>query len=141
MSILQELLKRVEAATGPDREIDTAIWLQIAPGATRSQWSYIHKASARECFVDETRDATGRWITTPAYTGILDAAVGLVEKMLPGWTGHLDFGGSQACGYVIRPLTEGPLLEHRAFGATPALALCAALLRALIASETQNEKR
>jgi len=141
---VRELLEKIEAATGPDREIDTAIWLQMTPGATRSQWSYIHKASGRECFVDETRDETRRLITTPAYTASIDAAVGLVERMLPGRDVNLEIGNvgpdrvtdayiSGADGYFEEPKTP----DAHGYGLTPALALCAALIRALIEQENR----
>ncbi len=124
---LQALLERVEKAEGPDEEVDMQLCLLAYPeimavSEKRDDGFWYHKQWGR--------------MSVPAnYTASIDAAVALVEKMLPGWTGHLDFGGSQACAYAIRPLTEGPLVEHRAFATTPALALIAALLRALIAQE------
>lgn len=137
MSALQELLERVEAATGPDREIDAAIWLQMVPGATRKQWSYVHARTNRVCSVDETRDA-GRLIIVPAYTASIDAAVGLVERMLPMGTWSL-YNSDPKCipkggsAYIFADSDDED--SFRAAGATPALALIAALLKAMIASK------
>lgn len=89
---LEQLLERVKAANGPDRELDHRIWLALEPGVKRKQWSYTHTASGRECHVDETRDATGRLVIVPAYTASIDAALALVERVLPGWfwrSGHV----------------------------------------------------
>lgn len=69
----------------------------------------------------------------PPITASIDAAVALVEKMLPGWD------------YLVCRLSGGPagaevgppdsFQQVKADGATPALALIAALLRALIATD------
>ena len=63
MADLSQLIERVEAATGPDRRIDAAIWYAVIekplPGEKRD------------------RDVIGRW---PAYTASLDAAMTLVPE-------------------------------------------------------------
>ena len=59
MSDYGELLGRLEAATGPDRNVDFALWDQLS----RPLMS----------------------LEPPHYTRSLDAAVALTEQMLPGW--------------------------------------------------------
>ena len=77
---MKDLIERLEKATGPDRELDAAIWLATTPGATRRQWSYTHTATGMDCDVDETRDSAGALITVPEYTASLDAALTLMPR-------------------------------------------------------------
>lgn len=144
MTDLKGLLERVEKAEGPDREIDAEIWLALVPGTTRKQWSYIHKASGKECFVDETRDATHALINVPSYTASIDAAVALVEKLLPGWRLMVTTpGGAYLMSSDFEPAEE-EWGEPKGFtcaadAKSPALALIAALLRALIAQQEPSK--
>lgn len=78
MTSLTSLIERIEAATEGSRELDGDIWLASTPGAMRDKWSYIHKATGRECTVDETRDETGRLIIVPEYSTSIDAALTLL---------------------------------------------------------------
>ncbi len=95
---LTELLGRVEAATGPDRELDAAIasmiryhpygpfhWLDKSPEAvyapTHAGWMGFTLPGE-----DGPRDA---W-ASPEYTASVDAAIALVERVLPGQ--HLTMG-------------------------------------------------
>lgn len=59
---LKELIERVKAATGPDRELDEDIRIHFDPVGS--------------VFYSESK----------AYTGSIDAALALVERCLPGWT-------------------------------------------------------
>ena len=81
MTDLTALLERVEAATGPDREIDTEIARAFGwtpPGINPALW--------------EGKETPSWWATPgfgmPAYTSSLDAAIALVERVLPGWSWH-----------------------------------------------------
>lgn len=58
-----EILTRLEAAAGPDREIDAMIAEMVDPEHTRLIWAN----------------------SLPTYTASLDAVVGLVESQLLGW--------------------------------------------------------
>ncbi len=127
------LLSRLQGLSAPDREVDALIWLQLTPGATRKQWSYIHTATQRECHVDETRNADGRLTIVPELTASLDAAVALCERVLPGWAKGFD-GGPKTCIAFVDPHDY----DDRMFGArytacapTPAIALLIAILTAL----------
>lgn len=128
MADLLVLADRVEKLTGPDRDLEAEIWLACTPGATRDKWSYIHKATGRECTVDETRDATDRLIIVPSFTASIEAALTLLPE---GWwwsavvcrrENHASVGSE--IGTV-----EGELI-FETFGATAPLALLAAILRA-----------
>lgn len=61
--------------------------------------------------------------------GSFDAALALAERVLPGWEGEIDFGRRGfACIHPEQPYPAH--LEYNAEASTPALALCAAILRA-----------
>lgn len=126
MGDLTSLIERVEAATEGSRELDKVIWLACTSGATRDKWSYIHKATGRECTVDETRDATGRLIIVPEYTTSIDAALTLMPEG-QDWSLFSDNGTAMA---GCMPASEDGCDMTDTPGATPALALLAAILRA-----------
>ena len=131
----EALALRCEQATGPDRELDAAIWLLCVPGATRMQWSYVHIATERTCEIDETRDATGRLIIVPAYSASLDATLRLVpEGMRPSVGQNVHHGYWHAFVQSIVDSTPHQLgvADSNTSGA---LALCAAALRARAAAE------
>lgn len=145
---LRRLLERVEGATGADREIDAEIavvfnvrpeWLARSDGRL---W-VDHKSSLDEPvlrFCDaRTKPGPGNPPAGPyhTYTGSLDATLALVNRVFPGWGYDVTFraawGNHTAC--VIAP--ERRAVPHVAAGKNAALALLAALLRALI--ETNGE--
>lgn len=125
MSVLDKLLKRIQAATGPDREIDLLIgglWPKPRPFSMS---------------VDQQR---GRLPPVLAFTASLDAGLGLVEKVLPGWSWNIGRFPSVRAQLAEPIETEyGPAIGQRAneSAATPPLAILAALIRALIAVEQQ----
>jgi len=178
MSDLAELLKRVEAASGPDREIDVEIVRLVElPRSSR------HKLFDGVWFVNvchpgdevvallEAKDPS--WVlredwrrpgpydiagyNQPDYTRSIDAAVALIEKVLPGvcWSIHKKneptFGGP-ARGEVFlyrKPGERGgdnvawfggakevePLWPGTVWAKTVPLALCAALLRSRLSED------
>ena len=121
MTSLTSLIERIEAATEGSRELDGDIWLASTPGATRDKWSYIHKATGRECTVDETRDETGRLIIVPEYSTSIDAALTLLPDN--------SIADVATTGVAWVDVTGDPCL-HTANCATAPLALLAAILRA-----------
>lgn len=151
---LSELLSRVEGAEGADRDLDWTM-AQAFDQDLAGRVLITYEGSKAACI------ANGLWpkrkgacwrdalFSVPHYTASLDAAVGLVEKMLPEMnvsvTRHSD--GRGACEMWVwvsnlfddtRALNEanGHESRHQNVGAaTPALALIAALLKALIEGE------
>lgn len=72
MSELAELLVRVKAATGPDRELDRAIFDGLLGGI-------FDEAAVGQFFIRI------RWDAEPVeFTASIDAALALVERKLPG---------------------------------------------------------
>jgi len=174
---LEALLARVEAATGPDRELDAEIMFDLfakpvgkaaQDGGPRGylwpednpSWAFGMRfpGKPREWFKSSTEDhekilieRDGAFVQmnslrVPALTGSIDAVVALVEKMLPGCEWYV---WNVARDQNDIPCGPGATLWHDSLkfvddgcwssgdvhsGNTPALALIAALLRALIAN-------
>lgn len=138
MSDLSSLIERVEAATGGDRELDAGIWLACTPGATRDKWSYTHKATGRECTVDETRDATDRLIIVPSYTTSIDAARSIEPTALCVFASDIGADGLPMVK-VVTDTSTNPVIEYTGIAATLELAWCAAILRARQAADTEGQ--
>lgn len=118
---LQTLLERVEKATGPNRKIDALLW-PLAPDFTRDVSLTGEEVAWREH-------------ASPRYTASLDAALALVERVLPGWTWDIgaESYGASAEGAWARVYPRGFMSKGSGnrYAKTPTLALLAALLRAL----------
>jgi hypothetical protein len=139
MSDLQALLARIEAAEGADREIDLAIGLALA-GWEVAKHDLGH---GDEDYLD-TGHMLYPWPASAgqdydAFTASLDAALALVERVLPGWTMACDATVPEMGidWELFEPIPDGA--RFTGTHAKHALALLSALLRALIAlSETQG---
>jgi hypothetical protein len=128
---LAELLGRVEACTGPDRELDGHIYgalgFQIIQRFGDFEWR---------------PDGKGIWKTMPSPTASFDAALALCERVLPGWTiANINQDDTKRWwselreGYQTsynRVVFSGPL-------ATPALALVTAMIKALTSPEDDDD--
>jgi hypothetical protein len=135
---LLALAERCEKATGPDRELDGQIdrLLNTRP----SNGDYDEHENA----IWSVKDTSGlliRWsgfacdsFCASAYTASLDAAVSLVpSKPFPGlrpgeWWWSVDSLGCDA--HVAYENHDSGVPEYSGSATTPALALCAAALRA-----------
>jgi hypothetical protein len=116
---LTALIARVEAATGPDREVDADIAVALNVGGLADP---VWKRLPGGKFVD--RGCAINTVSADRYTASLDAAMALVPS---GVDWLLDSGRIAIVGR--RP--AGPFTAR---AATPALALTAAALRARLAS-------
>lgn len=131
---MKDLLERVKAATGPDRELDGAL-------AEAFGW--------RQITVDHGLRLTREWLRPdgfplpvgtmadpPFFTASLDAALALVERALPGWSwagGNTrrddNKGGCWAVLYDVSTVkTAGKASNANGVFATVQLAVVAALL-------------
>lgn len=132
---LQDLLTRVEAASGPDREIDVYIALWQGWTLHTDEADPVYRGVVSEWWKDP---ADKDWSTTsnpPDYTASIDAAVALVEKKLPGWIWWVSATPSASLD-VAEARAGMPYQRVESNNcATPPLALLAALLKALIARE------
>jgi hypothetical protein len=119
---LLALAIRCEQATGPDRELDLRI-------AKRREQKPIPESANR---IDGEMVWSGPLgFFLPAYTASLDAAMALVPEGCP-WALCSPDGDEPA--FATLAMTMAGDAEHGS-GATPALALCAAALRARAASQ------
>ncbi|WP_305096435.1 hypothetical protein [Croceibacterium aestuarii] len=120
---LEALAAQVEAATGPDRELDALIHIAVDraggnPIAAPGGWCVGSKQYVNP-------------IKAPAYTASLNAAMQLVPE---GWsvnivrTADSRFGNANL--YWFRGGSHIPARRMNGAAATPALALTAAALRA-----------
>lgn len=135
---LPELLSRVEAATGPDREIDALICVALrdVPDARHYKLGARPNSSAHTDWrVDLVLDTGVVRSRTPApYTASIDAALALMERALPGWgvevltSGREGWGAAQVW-YGERRFSEGN--GEPCYARTATLAILAAILTAM----------
>lgn len=113
---LRELRERVHAAKGPDRELDVLIAQELVPDVL----------VLRQRKDDSGADPYTYW----KYTGSIDAAVALVERLLPGWCWDVSSSGQ---AWVMG--VDSPMRDHFIGGSPdkPPLALLDALLSTLLA--------
>lgn len=132
------LAERCEAASGPDREADLWIWANQNGKALSliglHWWAPVNDRQQVSVMVDGDPNSVRDFV--PAYTGSIDAAMTLVP--VEGWLNihgpmtPAAFGYSREIDRVKRAgfdTLEPPYASY-ATGATYALALCAAALRA-----------
>lgn len=137
---LTDLLARVEGASGPDREIDHDICKLFNPGNYevfeenfRRDLAEAAKNGLAEKRKDAVRDMSFWMIDR--YTASIDAALALMGRVLPGWDWTVSRGGFAEVQEPDKG-DMGSFWQSRA--ATPALAILAATLRALIAKEGEH---
>lgn len=153
-SDLKALLERVEAATGPDREIDRLVHFSIVhpwladrcvkwlPAAFEDVGNFL--------WWDAARLAEPHKEGYPDYwepvTSSADAALALFEQEFPGWIftiarhyGHDNptgpFYADVASVEWVQDAPGSAGQQAEAYGATPALAILSALLKVLIARD------
>lgn len=151
MTDLRELEKRLEEATGPDRELDCLIWgrdrgleitwqndCMIAQGEGAIGWIDPGKHQ-RNFYTNRSERGPG---SIPAYTASLDAAVALVERCMatewPQWERHHRTVYSRPHVTHLVEITV-PSSEFRGAHETEAVALLLALARALIAKGDRHD--
>lgn len=126
---LEALAARVEAATGPDRELDAAVVRAIHPGAVIEPYC----AGDDEPVVFHAAPLVNNKAELPAYTASIDDAMTVVPE---GW--HVSYASedrhSRSWGWTLR---GGYGVERTGRAATPALALLAAALCAIPANQEQ----
>lgn len=128
-----DLIKKLEALTGPDRELDAELEAIFVGGRV-----HYNDPESKEAVIE--RPIGGFWIRhiTPyrkikRYTSSVDAAIALAERVLPGW------------GFFLRSDKEGHncgMVYPDAFRVTPgcgsaasaAISMCIAILKAKDAS-------
>ena len=144
---LPELLEKVKAATGPDERIDCLLWQVAAPDqrVMLDGGKAFGRGPKRPATYGVLSDfpltgwddwhAIAMAINAPPVTRSIDAALSLIERMLPGWSLRLNLSEGLRHPSVImgcsHPVNRSVAIEHH----TAPLAIISALLSALIASE------
>jgi hypothetical protein len=138
---LLDLAERCEAATGPDRDIDGWIAVAVDPDRQtivgekpgRFPRDPIYGPASEVMEKIGGRDGAD-YLCAPAYTASIDAAMSLVPE---GWRFEVTTTGFKPGASIVSPkgtFTNG----GGAYAATPALALCAAALRARASQDSKS---
>jgi hypothetical protein len=137
MTDLIALADRCEAAEGADRDLDEAIALALG-------WSSVPNPTFAGGLVGRwllpDGSMTGQIDALPKFTASLDAAMTLVPEGQASAVGTMAFRNDPRKPWACIWSEQGEPL-WRADAATPALALCAAALRARASMETNHEGR
>lgn len=133
-----DLIARLEAAPGPRLELDGMVWCAV------NGYEYVQWDGAGCAYTDPNAPNWDQGIkhaqasVVRPYTASLDAAVGLVERVLPGWFWRVGRTSLFPKGWAYISKThpshcdredEASCANGRA--ATPAIALLIATLKAL----------
>jgi len=135
LDALPALLARVEEATGPDRELDAAIFCLLCcnPENTDADLMDLINAGRYSDVIWKMVGSGAGWAAfPPLFTSSLDATVALVETK-----GLIWLRKHPMIMTVYRPLIDDGAwaVHYDASAATPSLALLAALLRSMIEEE------
>lgn len=133
-SALKSLIERVEAASGPDRELDTEVFRAIG-APVPFQWfnkvaalSYDEK---QKCWIAPIGDMQLRY-EPPHYTASLDAVMALMPE---GHTYDIGDCNEDNLPWACVTRMSGDCPDYAATGATVVLAWISAILQARLAME------
>lgn len=124
---IEELIARLEAATGPCRELDVAISVAVGRDDETTLLRYTNGTEKR---VPTSRNCWGGQVDSPRYTASIDAALTLVPEGFC-WEVRKGYVPEATVWQIGCEYDEGSgrTLPH-AQAPTPAIALCIAALRA-----------
>lgn len=144
---LSALIARLEAAEVGSRELDALVWAILRPEKIKvTGWNKPYSDESGRTQVEfflppkRTRTVTGRlgFPHAEPVTTSMDAALALAERVrIAPYTGPISLtiaGSGQAYIDHIDPCGLG----IQAFGKTPALALCIAILKARVADSASH---
>ncbi len=136
----EALIQRIEAAEGPDRELDADIHLALHPEHLVAPWQRGVPAWQSHIFFHAAKQWT---IEARRYTDSLDAAVSLVPEghvwTLATWWCDDDRWPPYYADCASGRIKNGEeVFVHEGRAATPALALTAAAMRARMALEGEG---
>jgi len=125
---ITSLIEKLEGAEVGSRELD----LDVAQALNMKLWGRRHPSNNSHQWMTEI---AGRSVPMPRFSTSLDAALALAERVLPGWAWNIDRWGKMSRVTLNECDAEGwHKSTHRrievAAEQTPALALCAAIIRA-----------
>ena len=134
------LVDRVKGLVGPDREVDCLIWAHFDGRTVREEDNAILARNNRpphdECLLGRIdpgkhqRNFTEAWARPPVpnYTGSIDAAVALIERVMPKWRWTLYGPNGKNSTVCFSPPVLSKEDDIWSTAPPPALALLIALL-------------
>lgn len=144
MSDIATLIDKLESADAPNYAIEVEIFKLIHPEYAdfiQGRGGLIHPQDGEDVRVQSN-------VRPPNYTASFDAALRLMQTLLPGWEGLFSFGSGESIHHAdiwserrgnqsSEDDEENPLVGEDADGehASPAIALCIAILKAKKAQE------
>jgi hypothetical protein len=140
-STLDALATKLAVATGPDRDLDAeiAVAFDKRPDCAPKGGAMFKVADGYLFIPQSSFDDVSlmeKWCPDE-FTGSLDAAVALIEAVLPGacW-GMSTWHEGRPISRVVSPRRpDGVFRTQEVFAATPAIALCRALVELRLAME------
>jgi len=136
MTDLQSLKQRVERATGPDWQIDLDISAALV---WPPEWKALKRPDGHYDFRDnETADAA--LSVHKEWTASIDAALTLVERLLPGWNVYLRRYSDGWYALIQEPSYAVQYPASAQF-ANADLAVIHALLTALLSKGSEHHER
>ncbi len=139
-----ELIEKLESATGPGYALEIEIFKFVHPeyaNFVQGRGGLIHPQDGEDVRVQSN-------VRPPNYTASFDAALRLMQTLLPGWGGLFSFGSGESIhradiwserrgNQSTEDEEENPLVGEDADGehASAAIALCIAILKAKQAQE------
>lgn len=151
MTSIPSLIARVERAEGPDRELDAALYVAlIKPDQRPDDLRYFRLPHISMDHMEMCAPGTywlkqrsgASLLTAPTYTASLDAALALVERVLPGcvWVVGQDWGAILTPRGARASIGYGKIDIADVYAPTPTLALILALLRAMEAQAQEDAR-
>ena len=133
---LLQLASEVEAGTGPDRELDARVWAAIHGGRV------VDRASPHWMgfvWLNPRAELLGDAEASPPLTASVDASLGLLREVLPGWQYELHSNGAVPMAFLGEINVgygddDGTIIGSSAAGSLPR-AIVAAVLRAAARGE------
>jgi len=122
---MEDLIKQLQQAIGPDRKLDAEIWMTLYP-----EWRAYPRDDHGEGDIAWITPRDGRSYLATRYTGSVDDALSLIPKEMFYILGHGRVrSGEPLCGaQLLRPVTSEVIAE--AESDTLPIAICIAALRA-----------
>lgn len=134
MTDLTTLIAKLEAAKGPDRELDAEIAATFHYVSNMPDWvnNWSGKwgaAKSGRVYLMEDSGNRGPNFISDSFTDSIDAAVALAKHVLPGWRGSVQFGnfGGPVTAYAC---SDEDTKDATGAHSSPAIAIVIAILLA-----------
>lgn len=133
MTDYTDLVKRLEEAEGPDRELDAAVAVALSENDRDHESQKPEERNLGKFYTPGFPEEMYGQATADFYTASLDATLALVEEKLPGHFVRIEHGPNHGAAAIYRNGFADCVAEGA--GRSPAIALLIALLRILEKSD------